>query len=368
MKPVQGAGRAAAAVLFCLGTIAAAAAESPMGRVVTGQPFADIVPVISPPPRSLCEFCNLEVPPLVPERFRSEMAGQIGSRLSDWNLALIARTDSLLHAEFFGPPDNPDAVREAARYFKYHALTAMDFIGYLSTQEQVAWISDEREIGAFYRGFANPGIYPVWGLRQVVLGGGAFCMEFDVARRLDAQRMLGTRPVRLRTTEVKIDGDKHRAWSMEMPTSCSGTANFLFCDRYAGRIRQLMIEDGGQALKVIVLEELDGFYVRKWGTHKCEGLVLWRTSLEDDEWPPADPCIGGAAYFPGLRLKLPGPIPDVNLDDLRSFPGFQPLIAAAAYESEAFPAWLPLGEDGLFRNWQSEGEIPAPVRAWFPDR
>jgi hypothetical protein len=331
------------------------------------QPAVDALPAVSRFAKPLCEFCNLDVPPISLERFTSQMASDIGESISDWNLALITRTDSLRAGGFFGPPEAQDSAREAARYFKYHALTAIDFISYLSTQQRVAWESDEKNISPFYSQFANPGIYPVWGLRRVLLGGGAFCMDFEIAPGFDADRMLGIRPVRLRADELEEDGDAHRAWSLEMQTPSSGKAHYLFSERYKGRVRQLVVEDDGQPLKLTVLEDIEGFYVKKWGTHKCAGIVLWRSLLPEGERPSETTCIGGAAYFPGLQLHLPGPIPDVDLDDLRAFPGFQPVIAADRCGRAEFPAWLNVSADGTFQSWNNEGEIPRVVRDWFPD-
>ncbi len=336
-------------------------------RLLIGHDEREVVPADARTQAPLCEFCNLDVPPITLQRFTSRMATDVAARISDWNLALIARTDSLLRAGFFGPPAATEAAGEAARYFKYHALTSMDFISYLSTQRRVAWESDEKEIAPFYYQYANPGVYPVWGLRRVLLGGGAFCMDFDVAPGFDAERMLGTRAVHLRADELKVDGVTGRVWSMEMDIPNDGKAHYLFSERYKGRLRQFVIEDGGRPLKVTLLEDVEGFYVRKWGTHKCGGLVLWRTQLADGDRPGDGDCIGGAAYFPGLHLRLPGPLPDVDLDDLREFPGFQPLIAADRCNRADFPAWLAVGSDGAFRSWGSEGEIPRIVRDWFPD-
>ncbi len=332
------------------------------------QPAVQIRSSASRIAQPLCEFCNLDVPPITLERFTSRMAGDIGTSISDWNLALIARTDSLRQEGFFGPPEAMEAASEAARYFKYHALTAIDFISYLGAQQRVAWESDEKGITPFYSHFANPGIYPVWGLRRVILGGGAFCMDFDIAPGFDAERMLGIRPVRLRADNLKRGGAAQRAWSLEMETACSGKANYVFAERYKGRVRQLVVDDeDGRPLKLTILEDIDGFYVKKWGTHKCGAIVLWRSLLDAGERPSETTCIGGAAYFPGLRLHLPGPIPDVNLADLRAFPGFQPVIAAEHCGRAEFPAWLNVSADGTFQSWSNEGEIPRIVSEWFPD-
>jgi len=337
-------------------------------RSPAAQPAVEVRPPAAKFAPPLCEFCNLAVPPITLEHFTDRMARDIGASISDWNLALIARTDSLRQSGFFGPPEAEDAGREAARYFKYHALTAMDFISYLGTQQRVAWESDEKGIGPFYSHFANPGIYPVWGLRRVILGGGAFCMDFDITPGFEGNRLLGTRPVRLRAEKLKQDGAAQRAWSLEMETACSGKAHYLFSERYKGRVRQLVVEDDeGRPLKLTVLEDIEGFYVKKWGTHKCGGIVLWRSLLADGERPSEATSIGGAAYFPGLRLHLPGPIPDVDLADLRTFPGFQPVIGAQHCGRAEFPAWLNVSADGTFQSWSNEGGIPQIVRDWFPD-
>ncbi len=354
-------------VLLWVGLLAAGAVPA-QGQGLPIHPALNLAPVAPSLEQPICEFCNLDVPPMQLGRFHSVLAEEMAGQISDWNLATIARADSLRAAGAFGPPAEKSSGREAARYLKFHALTSMDFISYLSEQEEIAWESNEREIGPFYRHYANPGIYPVWGLQRVLLGGGAFCMEFRIASKLDDRRMLGIRPVRLRADKVKVGDDKRRAWSLEMETSEDGKAHYLFCDRYAGRMRQTLIEEDGESLKVIVLEDLEGFYVRKWGTHKCTGIVLWRSVVAADGRPPEDARIGGAAYFPGLKLNLPGPIPDVHLNDLRAFPGFQPLIAADIYAQAEFPEWLSVDEQGIFSEWNSEGEMPQFVRDWFPDR
>ena len=60
-------------------------------------------------PAPLCEFYNLDVPPIPLERLTGRMASDAGVGISDWNLALIARADSLRQAGAFGPADEPGA-------------------------------------------------------------------------------------------------------------------------------------------------------------------------------------------------------------------------------------------------------------------
>jgi hypothetical protein len=296
-----------------------------------------------------------------------ETASGIGSCLSDWNLGVVARADSLLRAGFFGDPQCNHARSEAGRYLKYHALTALDFIGFLGAQDEVVWETNEDEIAPFFREFANPGVYPVRGLKHVLLGGGTFSMEFEILCESDNQRMFGKSPVRLRTRELKDGGQKRLGWELELTVLGNNKTQLLYDARYSGRLRRMIIEEEGAPLQLLILDSLEGFYVKKSGTHKCRAIVVWRNRLAADEWPPRVPRIGVAAYFPELRLHLPWLLPDVNLDDLRALAAIQPLLAADRCSHEAFPEWVEVTDEGHFREWDGEGPIPAVVRDWFPD-
>ncbi len=321
-------------------------------------------PLLDP---DICVLCNNAIPCRTLENLTAPVAEEAAEAISRWNIEVIVRADSLLRSGAFGVPESEEARGEAIRYFKYHALSALEFIGYLANHPRVVWETNQRGVEGFFADFANPGIYPIWGLTRARMGGDMFCMEFDVAERTDARRMMGLRQVRLRSTHLKRDGRKAPAWSMELPTPSSGEAHYVFCDRYSGRVRREIIEEQGQELELVILEGLDGFYIKKWGTHQCAALVLWRNRLPIGQWPPALPRLGAVAYFPGLRLRLPGFLPDVNLSDLRSFRPFQPLIAADACREGRLPEWVPVSDEGTIGDWEGEGPIPEAICEWFPD-
>jgi len=335
---------------------------------VPAQVIAEF-PTCPTAPRQLevCEVCDFQVPSMTLEWFDAQMATAVAQAMSEWNLDLVTRTDALLQAGAFGKSTSKDARREARRHVKYLSLNALDFVGYISTQEATLWETDEEEIGAFFSGFANPGMYPIWGMKRCLLGGGAFCMEFDIAGTRGGHRVMGGRSVKLRPASLTRQGKKLTAWDIEMPVAEHDDSCFLFCSRYSGRIRTAEIEEDGQSIFVLILEDLEGFYVKKKGTHRCEALVLWRSIIEDGSWPPAKPMIGAAAYFPSLKLDLPLFLPDVNLADLRSFSAFQPLFALTTCRGHSFPDWLEVSPEGVFEGWDSEGPIPRTLHEWFPD-
>lgn len=290
----------------------------------------------------------------------------LGEAISKANLALAAETDSLLRAGFFGSPPDAFARCEAGRYFKFHALTAIDFIAELGAEPRVVWETSEEEIAPLFCGFANPGIYPIWGLRRILLGGGLFRMEYEILKDFDGHRMLGVRPVRLRSVTPENPADAP-AWDLEMQIPSGGKAHYIFSNCYRGRVRREYVEEEGCPLTFLILDQVEGFSVERWGIHPCTALIFWRSDLPPGEWPPEAPRLGAAAYFPDLKLDLPGFLPDISINDLQRFSATQPLISAEACQPGVLPPWISVTTDGIFRNWKAEGPIPTIVTEWFPD-
>lgn len=344
------------------------AAAQPRGWEIPAQVILGHTPQQAAAPSSrVCEVCDFTIPAMHLQWLDENLATAVAAAMSDWNADLVFATDARLQAGAFGDPSSSEARREARRYLKFHALNAMDFIGYLGTQQATLWETDETEIAPFFSSFVNPGMYPIWGLERCLLGGGAFCMEFDVAGTRGGRRVMGGRQVKLASTEVERPAGTIPAWDIEMPIAGGETARFLFCQRYSGKIRTEVVRHEGREVTVLVLEDLEGFFIRKKGTHECGAIVLWRSVLEEDTWPPAEPCLGAAAYFPELKLDLPWFLPDVILDDLRRFSAFQPIFSLATCQSQAFPEWVGISPDGVLDDWDAEGDMPEVLRDWFPD-
>jgi hypothetical protein len=311
---------------------------------------------------------NYAVPSLSLEMLDSETMEKVADHMARYNGQLITRTDSLYGAGFFGVIGSDDATAGATRYLKYLSLSSMDFISYLSAQEDVIWETNENEMTSYYRSFANPGIYPIWGLKRARMGGGAFCLEFDIAEKFNEKRMIGLRPVKLESYLVEDeDNQSQPAWSLEMPTLEHGTTRYLFCDRYTSRVRRSIVDENGIALEVLIFDGIEGLYVEKHGLHKCTGLVFWRSLVSEEVWPPEVDYLGAAAYFPDLKLKL-SLLPDIGLNDLREFTAFQPLLSASICSDNNRPEWLKLTDMGQIENWNNEGPIPNVIKDWFPDQ
>ena len=301
------------------------------------------------------------------KRLDATMVVGISQSMSDWNMRVVGKADSLLRSGFFGDPEEDFACNEASRYLKYHALTAMDFIGYLGAQDRVVWETSERDIDCLFRAFVNPGVYPVNGLKRAILGSGNFFMEFDVEPKYDERWMLGRCSVRLRTSTIERDGQKIPAWQLEMPLFGEDKTRLIYGSHYSGRIRRVTIEEEGAQLQVLVIEDIEGLFIEKSGKHKCAALVIWRNRMPSNTWPPEVPRIGTAAYFPELKLRLPWFLPDVNMNDLRALSTIQPLIASEQCDRDKLPSWVNVLDDGRFLEWGSEGPIPAAIRQWYPD-
>lgn len=310
---------------------------------------------------------DFQVPLLSLEMLDSQTMENVADHMARFNSQLIHRTDSLYATGYFGEFGTDYAIDQAVRYLKYLSLSSIDFISFLSAQEEVIWETNEQEMSSYYRGFANPGIYPIWGLKRARLGGGAFCLEFDVVESVKEKRMIGLRPVKLEAYLVEVDPNQRQpAWSLEMPTLEHGTTRYLFCDRYTSQVRRSIVEENGVALEVLILDGIEGLYVEKHGLHKCTGLVFWRSLVSEEYWPPEADYLGAAAYFPDLKLKL-AMLPDIGLNDLREFGAFQPLLSAADCTAAGKPDWLRLTDAGQIENWNNEGPIPEVIRVWFPD-
>ena len=330
--------------------------------------LAALLPEESPRGEAVDLVGDFVVPSLSLEILDSKTMESVATHISQYNLRLISRTDSLYNAGYFGAIDSDLTIQEAARYIKYLSLSSIDFISYLSAQSDVIWETNEREMAGFYHQFVNPGIYPIWGLTRARMGGGAFCLEFDIDSSLKEKRMLGLRQVKLESYTVDAGFvDPVNAWPLEMPTLEHGTTRYLFCDRYSSRVRRSIVEENGVALEVLVLDTIEGLYVEKRGLHKCTGMVFWRSLISEELWPPEASHLGAAAYFPGLKLTIPF-LPDIGLYDLREFSAFQPLLSVETCQSDNLPDWLGLTDVGLIEGWGNEGAIPEVIKSLFPDQ
>ena len=84
------------------------------------------------------------------------------------------------------------------------------------------------------------------------------------------------------------------------------------------------------------------------------------------ELPPI-PLVGVRIYIPGLRLRLPFFLPDINFDDLRELELPMPILEVEYLRQHRQPSWLGTSDNLNFKDWKGHGPVPPALRLRFPD-
>jgi hypothetical protein len=154
---------------------------------------------------------------------------------------------------------------------------------------------------------------------------------------------------------------------MQLPIGTDQMVEVLVASHFTCTVQRLQT-DGPPAPAVLeLLDDMQGFWVRKWGIHRPQALVFWVTPRADSLTAlPAVPLVGVRLYVPNLVLSLPF-LPDVGFDDLRELDLPQPILALEALRGGQHPAWLHAAAPMGFEGWTCHGPVPAAVRGRFPD-
>jgi len=290
----------------------------------------------------------------------------LGDRMTAHNLALLARTDSLYAAGFFGPRGG--SARRAARlHCMLRARNGVDYLDELSGAP--AWsVTDERALyEPFGEEFANCAVYPLRFLLRAQTGGRTFCLEYDTSAEFDERVRIGGMPVRVRSDRVTLDGEAAvtPVLSVEVLSRMHKALDMVYRDRFCGRVDRETIVDRGDTLELITMRDVEGMYVRKAGLHRLNAIVAWRSVVHGDR-DPDRPRVGACAYFPCIQVKL-SLLPDFGLEDLRTFDYPQPVVGTAWAARGPRTDWLRVDAGGLFRDWNQAGPRPLVVEERYPD-
>jgi hypothetical protein len=236
-----------------------------------------------------------------------------------------------------------------------------------ATDSSCVYEADEAALVRAFGSFSDPGLYPITRLRRARMGHGAVCLKYALRGDLDTLATLGERHVRVRTRNLEIDGERRRMLSMMLPTGLDDVVEVLMAEHYTCRIEHERHADGPGTLDLYLLHDMEGFLLRKWGTHQPRALMFWTMPQLAGRGTTPDPAmIGVRIYVPQLTLKLPF-LPDVGFDDLREIDLPQPILRLEYLHGEAHPDWLQASSGG-FQGWTGNGPIPDEIRARFPDR
>jgi hypothetical protein len=325
---------------------------------------ASIKPV---PARVGCPLCELS--PDVPiVRLTDEHVHAVGRALSQDNELQIARIDSLYEAGALGgPAGSPAARRNAHLMARLATANAYAYMVRFATDPNCVYEADEAALVRAFGSFSDPGLYPITRLRRARMGRGAVCLKYDLRGDLDTLATLGERQVRVRTRTIEANGTRRRMLSMMLPTGLDDVVEVLMDEHYTCRVDHERHAESTGALELFLLHDMDGFLLRKWGTHKPTALMFWTMPDLAVRGAIPDPAsVGVRIYVPELTLKLPL-LPDVGFDDLREIDLPQPILRLEYLHGEHHPEWLQSNPGG-FAGWTGNGPIPDEIRSRFPDK
>lgn len=302
------------------------------------------------------------------EHWREAQADSIACALVDGNLRAVAVIGSLHRAGAFGPVGSERARAAAHAAFKRHARGPFDYIAALAA-DSVVRQSDERELRRpFEETFVNMGAFPIDALTRVWLGRDRFRLDYDAPANYQrfSELMIGA-PAAIRAEVVRLRGTDRRMLRMSYPAGTHGTIELLFDAIYRGVVEQRTVIDRGDTLDLVIVRDVEGLYVRKWGLHLLGGVATWRNHA-GGAIAPVRMRVGAAAYFPRIELRLPGFLPDLGLDDLRDFHVPRPIWERRYVgQAEVHPPWLGLEPTGAMTDWEAEGPRPQVLEEIFPD-
>ncbi len=296
----------------------------------------------------------------------------VGTAMSNRNLELMQRVEDRYRAGGYGEPGS-DAARETAlAAYVFRAETAFDFFLELTLQEEAIYSTTESDLkAAFTRRFRNPGLYPIVNLIEARCGFGRFALQFEVEDPNPRELVISKEKMRAWTEEIEWAGERFRVVNIDMKTVSHDRVHVVYRRFSCGTARVHEEQQGGVPIRIVALEDLSGQYVRKFGFHQPEAMVLWKTKVEGlDPPPPGSRFLGAAIYFPSLTLELPWFLPDLGFDDLRRFDFPEPLLTMGAVDDVRGRKldWIKIRDDLRFANWEGQGPVPKFVVDRFPDQ
>ena len=312
-----------------------------------------------------CEACGPAEE--TPVRYLAEaQIDSIGRGMSQVNLRLWARTDSLYRAGAFGRVGDKQAREKARVHFMLRAEIGFDYLVRLTGDGRWARADEASLVRPFGRAYANTAVFPIRFLREAWTGPTGFCMEYELGAQFDERMDVGGITTRVRADRVRAgDGSTIPTICLEMGSSLHQSVDLLYAARYCARVSRETVIDRGDTLDLVMLDPIEGMYARKAGTHRLAAVAVWRSRVTGER-DPARPRVGALAYFPRIQIRL-SLLPDLGLDDRRDFDVPQPVCATEWTGREPRTDWLRVKPGAIFDPWGAVGPRPALLDERFPD-
>lgn len=310
------------------------------------------------PPCLLCEDEGLAVT----RWLGASEADSLGRALVERNAEALSIAPALASA--VGASQDPELVRLA---FQLTAVDGLALVVELATMPGYLRTRGDDPLGPLRDGYENVAVYPLRFVRRATIGEGSFCLEYQVPSHFHESLRSGRLKLRMSTQWMTLPGGgRELVLVRDYPLGDDDTVEMIFRQRVCGKATALSVVDRGDSLQVFMVHDLEGIYVRKFGTHRLGALAMWRSVGSQRLRKPR---VGACAYFPRLKLSLPSFLPDLGLEDLREFGYPQPIMPRtwAMYPDQHLPAWLALTPTGAVAGWKSLGPRPAILESLLPD-
>lgn len=315
--------------------------------------------------QAACPLCEPAGVRLV--RLTAADAEAEGNRLAAWNAGQLARVDSLYLAGNFGSPGSGAADRGAHLMARLVTRNAYEALLRLASDSTTVYEASESDLVGTFSRFSDPSLFPVTRLVRARFGLGRVCLRYDTSGELDTLVNLGEKQVRVQVEENPLPGEEERVLCIHLPTGRDDVVQVLVAAHFSCAVQRVQSEGPPAPAVLHVLDDMQGFWVRKWGVHRPRALVYWVTpDAQSLTALPTVPLVGARLYVPNLVLSLPL-LPDVGFEDLRELDLPQPIMTLDVLRGPAPLGWLRASPASGFAGWASHGPVPADVRQRFPD-
>jgi hypothetical protein len=285
-----------------------------------------------------------------------------------FNQERIGRIDSLWRAGAFGPPESGEAQRAAHLLARVSTVNSYRYLARFAADPDRVYEADESTWVDVARNYSDISLVSIARLRRLRMGLGHVCAHYDLDEPVRGETILGGKTMRFRVADAELFGTKRRVLELDLPSGSSDLVKVMLAEHYSFAFETKRSDGPPAPYEWYVVRDIEGGWLRKWGTHRPRAFMFWSSPLERGEPSmPRQPMVGVRIYVPHLKLKLPFILPDINFDDLREIDLPQPILAMEWLREGRQPSWLRTNGLLAFEDWKGNGAVPQHVRRAFPD-
>lgn len=316
-------------------------------------------------PDANCVLCTAEPPvPIVP--LSPLWLDSVATAHARFNSDRIAEIDSLFRAGCYGSPEDGEAASIAHLLARLITINAYQDLVRLAGDSTAIHESSGQALQEVNERYSDVILFPIIRLERVRLGLGRVCLRFDLDEKAKGETTHGYKHLKWRVKDEKLDGEERRVLSVDLPIG-HDVVEVLLAEHHTYRVEHVLVDGPPASYECFLVDDIQGGWIRKWGTHRPQAYTFWATPTPTARLPEI-PLVGLRLYVPGLRLRLPFFIPDINFDDLREVELPMPILEMEYLRHEPVPPWLREADALTFTDWGSYGPVPPLILERFPDQ